>query len=368
MPLRHLSWILVAFALNACGGDTESDDPVLGVDEEYLEAIPTEDQLNLLLTDQEGQALSSEEYALEGSPAQVRALTQEIFQRINSTVQDSLQRMRQAASNVEPETYEEGAIKCKRWVGSHEGVEWRLRSCHRDLRNRLYGFVLEGRAEGTEEYLSVFAGEGRVMARFDGKRRGAGKIGYDLDNLNSLTGQGPTGKIGIGYRAVRKVRQLHIGLKEFSRDGSEPISARYNYKHLIGVGGKVSLATRADFVTTDENGEFVTGQDDVVERGRISLGWKRGLGARAALVVCDGTVGEGECVRISQCWKRNSNIVAETLSSGEAQPAFESAECPEAPFSVEEPPSVEELELPGDGELAPEVPEPTADPNEEEEA
>jgi len=364
MPLRHLSWILVAFALSACGGDGDSDDPVLGTDEEYLEAIPTEDQLNLLLTDQEGQALSSEEYALEGSPARVRELTQEIFQKVNNTVQKSLERMRQASSNVEPESYEEGAVKCKRWMGTHDGVEWRLRSCHRDLRNRLYAFTLEGRSEGEEEYLPVFAGEGRVMARFDGKRRGAGKIGYNLDNLNSLTGQGPTGKIGIGYRAVGALRQLHVGLKEFSRDGEEPISARYNYKHLIGVGGKVSLAARADFVTTDENGEFAMGQDDVIERGRISLGWKRGLGARAALVVCNGTIGEGECVRVSQCWKKNGNVIAESLSSGEAQPAFESAECPEAPFSVDEPPSDAELELPSGED--PELPEPVADPNEEE--
>ncbi len=365
MSWHHLSFIFIALILSACGEEGDTEDPTLETSDEYLEAIPAEDQLDLLLTDQEGQALTSEGYALEGSPAQARELTQRIFQKVNNTVRESLERMRQAASNVEPETYEEGAVSCKRWLKTHDGVEWRLRSCQRDRRNRLYGFFLDGRLEGAEEYLPVFAGEGRIIARFDDKRRGAGKIGYNLDNLNSLTGEGPTGKIGIGYRAVGRVRQLRVGLKEFSRDGEEPISARYNYKQLVGFGGKVSFAARADFMSTDENGEFIMGRDELVERGRISLGWKRGLGARAALVVCDGTVGEGECVRVSQCWRHNGNVVAETMSSDEVQPAFESAECPELPISVENPPGEAEISLPASDTMVPDMDEPIADPDEE---
>lgn len=362
-------WLLISLSGLGCGEDSEATTPVeVSEASEYLEAIPTADELSLALTDADGQALTAAEFALEGegAPARVREITLAVFERVNAIIDRTQARILAEIKDVEPEELELGGFTCKRWLKTIEGVEWRLRACRRDRALRLYGFLLEGRAEGGAEadYAPVFAGEGVIRPRFDGQKRGVGRIGYDLDNLNALTGQGATGKLGIGYRAVGRVRQLNVGLKGFAPEGDTPTDALYRYRQLIGLGGKVRLVARADLLAEDENGALVQGEDGLIERSRISLGWLRGKGGRAALLHCDGTVGEGQCVRRSQCWREAGLLTHDAEGRPDDAPDFAAARCPLAdidPIEEESLPDLTDEALLG----APAIDEPNADPEEE---
>lgn len=376
MPRYTLApWLLASLFLFACGGDDADDaadagaTPEVTESSDYLDSVPSGDELTLELTDADGQALTASEFALEdGARARVRDITLAVFERVNTIVHESYDRVRLAVEDVEPETLEIEGFNCKRWLKTIEGVDWRLRACRRDKALRLYGFLLEGRPEGgaDADFVPVFAGEGVVRPRFDGKKRGAGRVGYNLDNFNALTGNGPTGKIGVGYRAVGRVRQLNVGLKGFTRDGEEPINALYRYRQLIGVGGKVTLTARADLIAEDENGDLIQGEDGLVERNRVSLGWLRDKGGRAAVVHCDGTLGEGQCIRRSQCWRKEGELTQDETGEVTDAPSFTPAHCPMA--DVDPVPGEDELPADGGEEFlgAPDVGEPAADPEEEE--
>jgi hypothetical protein len=370
---------LLAASLVACG-EGASDGSGDGVDTasagDYLEAVPDGDQLDLTL-DEDGtaeQALSepaptppaAEEP--EPGPARIRALAHDVFQRINDRIHDTRDRIREAMAGVEPETLTVGGFQCKRWEKDGERAHWRFTSCRRDAKNRVFAFKLEGRPlDGTDDdLLTVFAGEGRIIARFDDKKRGSGRVGYDLDNLNELTGEGPTGKIGIGYRAVGKVRQLEVGLHELKQGADDVgISARYSYRQEIGKGGHVKLKANADLVTRDDDGNLVLGQDGTAEKARVALSWKHDKGARAAVALCDGTVGEGECVHLKQCWSRDDRLQQDDLSP-DAGKHFDRG-CDPGDGAVNDEPSESDVSEPaaGNGDIpGPAVQEPGADPAE----
>ncbi len=312
--------------------------------DEYIEAIPGTQELGLTLDEDDAEGgFDTSSQALNGESIRLRDLTVGVAHRVNRVVRRTLNHLRDAADGTVPEEAQVGGFECKRWQQANARVEWRLTSCLRDRRNRVFGFVLEGRpaAEGGA-WLPVFAGKGRVIPRFDGKKRGAGLVGYDLDNLNALTGEGAVGKIAIGYRAVGAVRQLHLGLKDFAPEGEEAISARYAYDHLLGTGGRVALLLLDDIVSRDDDGQLTRGEDGTRELGRIAIGWRRGVGARAAAAVCGGTVGP-RCVTISQCWSR-AGVDHDVMADGANDADFDGGRCAELPFPVDAPPSAEEVE------------------------
>ncbi len=337
---RASAILLVTFAAFGCGegevDNTQSED-------EYGEVIPSTSTLALQI-DEDGEADP------EGvDPPALKAKTQAIFDRVNDAVAATHERLDAMKEGIEPQTTTIGNFECKRWTKAGEAVEWRLTSCKRDLRNRSYGFHLQGRAlDSEDEFRTVAKGHGKRMARFDGAKRGAGRIGYNFDARYALLGRGPTGKVGFGYRHVGAKRVLNVGLKDFQRANAEtPISAVYKYKQLVGTGGRVRLKAHADFITAAD-GFLELGRDGLVEKGRIAIGWKRGVGARAAAVICGGSVGEGECVRVKRCWSVGELSLDEL---GDA-PNWERAACPEPAFAVEEAPAEGDLEVPdADGDL-----------------
>ncbi len=355
-PTRSLLLLLVAAV--APLGCEPPEDEVTVVDlegnsadgDEYIEAIPGTQELALTLDEEDSAGgFDSTDQALNGEPIRLRDLTVGVANRVNRVVRGTLDHLREAADGTVPEAATIGGFECKRWQRANDAVEWRLTSCLRDRRDRLFGFILEGRPAEADggRWKPVFAGKGRVIPRFDGKKRGAGLVGYDLDNLNALTGEGPVGKIAIGYRAVGAVRQLHLGLKDFAPEGEEVLSARYAYDHLLGVGGRVRLLLLDDIVTRDDEGRLARGEDGTRELGRIAIGWRRGVGARAAAAVCGGTVGP-RCVTISQCWSP-SGVDHDVMEDGPDGARFDGNRCAELPFPVDAPPSAEEVEGDPDG-------------------
>ncbi|MBM4319897.1 MAG: hypothetical protein FJ125_08035 [Deltaproteobacteria bacterium] len=222
-----------------------------------------------------------------------------------------------------------------------------------------FGFTLHGRPlASTEEgdYLLAIAGAGKVLPRHEGKRRGVGRIGYDFDNIHTLRGTGPTGKLGFGYRAAGRARQLNIGLRELVIDGADQaISALYRFTHVLGRGGRLAFTVNADFVKK-EGEQLVKGQDGQAELGRAVLVWVRAGAARAVAAICGGTVGEGTCVRIRECWRANGELSFEELAAEDAAARWEETACPaerDLPLPVDEPPAEDELQVPADGGEAP---------------
>lgn len=340
---RLLAIAALAAGLVACEDPGEE---VAGDD--FTEAVPSSAQLALTVDD--GDPAGAD--APADTPSEVRARTQEVLERVDAVIAETQDRLHAIAAEVEPETKTIGGFDCKRWTQAGEAVEWRLTACTQDSRARRRGFELEGRridAAGDAEFLVVAAGHGTRLPRFDGKKRGHGRVGYDFDNLRALTGRGPTGKVGVGFRAVGKLRRLNVGLRDFQREGMDPANALYTYRHVVGEGGQVKLRTRADLVMLDEDGDLVRGEDELLELGRVVVAWRAGAGARAAVTLCGGTVGEGECVHVERCWARDPRVPSQDPADA---PRYEPAECPAPALDAEDAPADGELDVPGeDGEL-----------------
>jgi hypothetical protein len=151
-------------------------------------------------------------------------------------------------------------------------------------------------------------------------------VGFDLDALGALTGEGRgVGKVGIGFRHVGRVRQLNVALRDFARGEDEtPVSALYRYKRIVGIGGHASLLARGDVLTRDDAGGLTYGEDGSDEEMRMRLGWIKDQGARAVAIACGGTVGDGECARIVGCWTMGGETRHEAIES-------DSGERPERP-------------------------------------
>jgi hypothetical protein len=367
--------VSAALALTACGGN-ESDEggtQTAGATEgDFAEAIPDSQALALTLDDG---ATESEDTAAaaDGSPAgpaRLRGLTRAVFENVNALREEAHARVAALIEGVEPETYSEGKVECRRWATDNEAgtVHWVLTSCRRDAKNRHYAFALKGRPvdAGDEALVPVMAGEGKVVARFDDRKRGHGRIGFDFDQYAALTGrEGPAGRLGIGYRAVGPVRQLNVALRDFARAGDEtPVSGLYRFKHIQDTGGRVTLIANGDLVTADESGALRLGEDGLEEHVRAAVAWRRGLGARAVAAVCGGSAGEGECARVVQCWRADGAVAHEETAEPEAamreRPRFSGGQCapaPEGMDEVEDMPAPEDFELP-EGDALPEEPAP----------
>ena len=296
--------ITFAASLAACADPGE-----VATGDDYLEPVPSTSQLALTMDD----AAEDEAEARDGS--KVLEVTAKVLEEVNAAVAATQDRLHALAAEVEPETATIGGAECKRWTKAGEAVEWRLTSCKQDRFARKVAFKLEGRTDG--EFLVVAAGHGTRLPRFDGLKRGHGRIGYNLDNRYALVGEGATGKVGIGFRATGALRVLNVGLRDFARPGEDAVTAAYSYRHLLGTGGQVTLRAHADLVTTDADGAIVRGTDDLVETGRLVVAWKRGEGAKATITVCGGTVGEGECVQLSQRWSRDLDEAPAADADGE---------------------------------------------------
>ena len=359
------SVVLASAGLVACGAGGED-----AVVDEFAEAIPNEGMLGLELGegDQVGQALTVEQ-GIVGDPSDLRGHAQQAVSRVNEMLRETHARIDALIEDVEPTEVIREGVTCKVWEDDGQRAHWLLTSCRKDARARRFGFVLLGRpldSTSKGDYVAVFAGEGALLPRFEGARRGAGRVGYNLDNLHSLRGEGPTGKIGIGYRAAGRARQLNIGLQNFQpADAEQDISALYSFKRVVGRGGHLAFNLKADFLAASEEGDLSRGQDGLDEFGRVAVSFARNKAARTVAAVCGGSVGEGRCAAIHQCWVASGEVSYEEIAEdAEATPQWEPTSCPELRESLDAAPSEGEMAPAPTGEdalPAPEVPEPSID-------
>jgi hypothetical protein len=249
------------------------------------------------------------------------------------------------------------------WEAPAEGVSWQLVSCLVDARRDRYGFVLRGRPVGSTDEAAwrvVFAGEGVRLPDFGGARRGAGRVGYNFDHLAELTGDDVGGQIGIGYRIAGRARQLVLGLRDVHGEGdSSATTALFRFNHVLGRGGRFAFLAGGDWLMRDENDALVEGQDGIDELARIAMAWNDEGAARTLAIVCGGSVGEGTCVYVAQCW-----TAAGEATHGAVQgdgPVWNETECPAVQV---DPPEEEELGDAEDEAGAPIVDEPPPSPEE----
>lgn len=369
MKTKKALFLTVVSLMMACGtGSNVADD-------EYVGPIPEKSAL-LITLDEDGStsyALESEESPVVGDPAKFRELGQSIADGLNKLITDTHEGLTWLLENSEPIDFKWKGYSCKLFEGDGEKVHWQLTSCIKDKKAKKNYFVLRGRPVGTNDpLLPVVAGMGQKLPNYKGKWRGAGWIGYDLDNLSKIRGDNIGGKVGIGYRAAGKMRQINIGLKELKGiNMNEPTTGIYRYKHIIGVGGRFSFLTKADVLAKDSQGNVMAGQDNISETLFAKMGWLVMGNARTVVRVCDGTLGNPkQCLMFVQCWDANKKLTFDELISKDKEITWDETQCPELPSTliVDKAPDETDLNLPGpvDSEIdAPGIPEPEADPAEE---
>ena len=356
-----LSLVLLSSALLFGACSTEDGDSDTSADSEFAEAIPDPSMLSLTIG--EGDAQTSEqglrvaESPLIGDPSAFGQGAQKVVDRVNAAVEKTHQRLEQLREGAEPVSVQQGDRACQMWEVDGEKNHWRLTSCRATDDAKRYSFALLGRpleSTSDDDYLAVAGGVGSVLPRHEGKRRGAGKMGYDLDNLNALLGEGPKGKVSFGYRADGPRRQLVVGLKQFQGEGDDtPRDALYSFQRVRGTGGLLRFVQHTDFLGRDADGNLEQGSDGVVEVGRASLAWRSDGRARTTAVACGGTAGEGACVRVQQCWDADLGTTFEAIDSDpNARIEWEATSCPsdaELPVADGEPPTEGETTPPGSG-------------------
>ncbi len=359
----------LAALVAACGGAGE-EEPAPTDGDDFVEAIPDADML-ALGTDESGQGLTSESQGLEEGPAGFKEVGESVMNGLNAMLRDTHRGLRDFALAAPSIEITQGQKRCKVWQAAGDGVEWQLVSCEEDRLARRYAYVLRGRPDGEtseEAWLPVFGGKGAALPRFDGRRRGAGVLGYHFDNFATLTGRpdAATGKLAVGYRAAGRARQLVVALDGVVFEpGEAPNSSVFRFTHVLGRGGRFSWLTFGDFLGRDAAGEVVEGTDGVSELGRAAIAWNREGAARTVYLVCGGTLGEA-CFRAAQCWAVDG---AETHTEIGADPAAEiswsQTACGEVPI-LPEAPDEADGEAPADGaDGTPDVIEPAPIPEEE---
>jgi hypothetical protein len=156
--------------------------------------------------------------------------------------------------------------------------------------------------------------------------------------------------MGIAYRGAGKARQLVIGLNKVQGPNmTEPVAGIYRFVHVLGLGGRFSFVGPGDFVAPDAEGKIRPGKDGTMEMGRAVLAWKKAVGARTVLEACGGSVGQGKCVRLVQCWKPDDSVAFEDVA-GNGGIAWDKVQCPEMPFAIDEPPAETDGNVPGSGD------------------
>lgn len=376
VTLALVTGALLAQPLAGCfGGDEGAAEE--GDDGDYEEAVPDAALLALTLSEDDGEAeLALSQAALDTDPSEIQAFAQEIVAEVNAAVERTHEILADLFAEVTPTETTIAGATCRVYETDGERNHWTLTVCREDRVARRYGFTLKGRPIGADlaADVLVLAGRGRVLPRFDGKRRGAGRIGWDFDALHGLRGEGPTGRVAMGYRAHGRLRQLHVALDGFQPEGAAVAhDALLRFGRVIGEGGRLRFGVAADLVAPAEDGAgYVRGSDGVEEYGRAALVWARAGKARLIATVCGGTLGEGACLTARECWTRDRVSWADVAEGG-ALPPWEETVCPadrDLPFPAEEPPADEELEPPAeDGELpGPAMDEPPAAPELEEPA
>ena len=308
----------------------------------YASSLPTSEMLSLSSDDASGtvsQGLSTSEQAL-GDPSEIRKVAQDLREGLNELRAETHERISFIVDNGTSQEVTLNNLECKQWELDGPNNHWKLSACKLDRRAERFGWALSGKPLGAEDdaYLVVFAGKGVKLDAHEGRRRGAGQVGYNFDNVAALTGREVSGKLGIGYRAAGPARGMNIGMKDLVGPGMDtPHNALFQFRHVRGEGGMFRFATGADVATTDANGEIERGQDGTREFVRAGVAWNGEGRARTAAAVCGGTLGEGNCVYRHQCWEKDGSVGFDEETNQPVAPEWEASSCAPVPEDIDAP-------------------------------
>jgi hypothetical protein len=326
--------MLLAVGIVGCSNDASDGQDATGT-VDYALAVPSLDMLDMTLDQASTTSVPVTLSGKIGDPASAAQVADYVRAHIHQALAETHDRVSALFSGTVSSPVAINGNSCKVWEadGKAEANHYRLVVCLKDESAKTYSFLLQGKPVGasTDAYLALMAGEGRSLPTYQGYARGAGKIGYNFDHLNTLLGQGPTGLVGIGYRAAGAVRQVGFGLKSFKPEsGTQEVSALYRFRHVFGKGGMLRFALDADFVTKDSDGTLIGGHDGLDELGRVVVAWSALGSARSSAAICGGTVGEGKCVGLHQCWSSDDKLTAEDTStdSSASKTDWDTSSCP----------------------------------------
>ncbi len=349
LSLLGISLLGLVLAIGmGCGKEEEQEDA--------LAVIPDGEMIGLGIGEVDSETFALQESALSAGEASANSFmdyAEQTMTKLNELLKSTHDKLT-ALTSAEPQVVTLRTLECKQWTKLAGEVTWRLTSCTRDKALRSYAYALQGAKVATPteaDYKVAFAGYGFVLERFDGKKRGKGFIGYNFDNLSALTGQPLTGKLGIGYRAAGRVRQVNLGFLKFTSAAiTNPLNAIFGYKHIVDLGSLFRFGIAGDFAKKDGDA-YVPGQDGFKEFGHVIAGWHKDGAGRIALRACDNPEQTGNtfdprlCVRTAQCInaagdiKWNGNFDDQTGVSL----TWDTTQCPTVPAT--------DAELIPDGEI-----------------
>jgi hypothetical protein len=211
------------------------------------------------------------------------------IKRLNESLRDFLTPVVAMLRSTEP-TYHAGALKM--WGPVVRGAT-SYRFFLRKTSAVRWGWRLDARvADSEDDFVRVAAGEISVGVR---ERRGAGKMGFDLDALSTLD---PTvtakGKILVGFRHGELGSSVAYAVKDFARSQEdEGVDALLRAVHLENGFNRVRLAYRGNVEGTATDAEEL-----VLAR----LRHRADLGGRSDALVLKGDVADGAIWVVSQCW------------------------------------------------------------------
>lgn len=371
IQLKHillLSAAALSFNTIACVGEddgnegtTENNAATAEESTEYMEAVPTAEMLSVS-NGSEGlrlQALTPEQEEEDGPASELR----DHIANVRSGVQDVVERTHASIDKVMAEGTVVATVnderQCRVWDYEGQRASWRLLVCReqQELENvdgKAFGWVAFARPLGSmdnQEFDPVAAGVGAKLMREDGKRGGAGRVYYNLDNYAKHTGEDVSGKLGIGYRAAGKARQMVLGLKDFKpRNATDTRDSLYRYTHLIGRGGRFVFLTHHDLLTRDADGGLTIGKDMDKEYGRAVAAWNTNGKARVTMTACGGTVGQGSCAHLRQCFETDGPVTFEQVTAEESMLDWEATSCGATPLPADAAPAEAEVMLEGSTE------------------
>jgi len=351
METRSGTWVLVlVLALGIAGCDQGA-----GEDDLYLGGVPDAEMLSMGFDESESlsAALESTSAALVGEPSAFHARAEALMAGWNELVAETHAHLDRLKDAVTPVEVTQGAATCRRWEADGPKARWRFTSCVKERVRKRVAFVLEGRAldaTGDAAWLPVLAGEGARLDPFEGVRRAHGHVGYQFDHLAELTGADVGGRLGVGFRIAGRARQIVAALDGLTGpESAEAASGVYRFQRVVGVGGRFTFVDHGDYLTRDAAGHLIAGDDGQAEAVRAAIAWKAGGHARTALAACGGTVGQGACARLVQCWDAANEVTHEgSFLESTAALEWEPATCPLPPFEVEIPSAGDETPPPLD--------------------
>lgn len=344
---------MIAIAMSACGAEDSTEEST----DTFAQAVPSSENMELSMgetstTQQElgvaQQAIVEEEPhpRLERGPGALRQHTENVLRGVHNLVSHTHANIDRLIENTEPIELSVNNLTCKQWEAEGQRLQWKLTSCSIDRQNDRFAIKVEASALENDDFKVIARGNTVRLNPEEGRRRSKGKLAYNLDNLAEVSGGDFSGKLAIGYHAAQKGRKMNIGMRNVQTPAFErPLTALYKFTHVKGKGGSFRFLTQRDILTFDDNGEPVFGQDETPERSRAAVAWSTTGAARGVFSICEGTLGEGQCVRHHQCWTANGEVTFEEVVDGD--PNWEPTSCEEVFEDLQRPPREEEVGMPG---------------------